>query len=141
MGNNSLYLHPEYLAPPEQFKEPWTFEFAMVNPNFIGKMYRYVYGVGFPDSYFLGTLMKLDVQTKEFVKVWEDSNCMATEPYFVPRPGSTEEEDGVVLTLCLDPNKQNPTTTLVVLDSHLNELGRFAAPIPTPIGFHSIWIS
>ena len=88
MGNNSLYLHPEYLAPPEQFKEPWMFEFAMVNPNFIGKKYRYVYGVGFPDSYFLGTLMKLDVQNKEFVKVWEDSNCMATEPYFVPRPGS-----------------------------------------------------
>ena len=59
-------------------------------------------------------------------------------PYFVPRPGSTEEEDGVVLTLCLDPNKQNPTTSLVVLDSHLNELGRFGAPIPTPIGFHNI---
>ena len=38
--------------------------------------------------------MKLDVQNKEFVKVWEDSNCMATEPYFVQRPGSTEEEDG-----------------------------------------------
>ena len=32
--------------------------------------------------------MKLDVENKEFVKVWEDSNCMATEPYFVPRPGS-----------------------------------------------------
>ena len=84
--------------------------------------------------------MKLDVQNKEFVKVREDSNCMVTE-HFVPRPGSMEEEYGVVLTLCLDPNKQNPTTTLVVLDSHLNELGRFAAPIPTPIGFHSIWIS
>ena len=102
VGNNSFYIHPEYLAPPEQFKEPWTFEFAMVNPNFIGKKYRYVYGVGFPDSYFLGTLMKLDVQNKEFVKVREDSNCMVTE-HFVPRPGSMEEEYGVVLTLCLDP--------------------------------------
>ena len=85
--------------------------------------------------------MKLDVQNKEFVKVWEGSNCMATEPYFVQRPGSTEEEDGFVYPKSLDPNKKNPTTTLVVLDSHLNELGRFAAPIPTPIGFHSIWIS
>ena len=46
--------------------------------------------------------MKLDVQNKEFVKVREDSNCMVTE-HFVPRPGSMEEEYGVVLTLCLDP--------------------------------------
>ena len=83
--NNTIYLHPEYLAPAEQFKEPWTLEFAMVNPNFFGKKYRYVYGVGFPDAYMLGTLLKLDVHNKEFVKVWEDPKCLATEPYFVPR--------------------------------------------------------
>ena len=82
--------------------------------------------------------MKLDVENKEFVKVWEDPNFMGTELYFVPKPGSKEEENGVVLTLCLNPNKQNPNTTLVVLDSRLNKFGRFAAPIPTPIGFHSI---
>ena len=85
VGENKLYLHPEYLAPPEQFKEPWCFEFAMVNPNFLGKKYRFVYGVGFPDAYLLGTIMKLDVDNKEFVKVWEDPNCLATEPQFVPR--------------------------------------------------------
>ena len=45
--------------------------------------------------------MKLDAENKKFVKVWEDPKCLATEPYFVPRPESSEEEDGVVLTLCL----------------------------------------
>ena len=60
---------------------------------------------------------------------------------FTYRPGSTDEEDGVLLTVCLDPDRKNPTTNIVVLNSDLEELGRFSAPFATPVGFHSIWTS
>ena len=73
----------------------------MINPKFSGKKYRYSYGLGFPTGYLVGAIMKLDVKEKMFVKFWEDPNCRATEPLFIPRPGSIEEDDGVVISVCL----------------------------------------
>ena len=85
--------------------------------------------------------MKLDTYKKMFVKTWEDPECFATEPLFVPRPGSTKEQDGVVVFSCLGVNKETPTTFFVVLNNDLEELGRFSAPFNTPVEFHGLWIS
>ena len=57
----------------------------MVNPNHSGRKYQFTYGVGMPESYLAGSILKMDVVKKEFVKIWEDKDCMATEPQFVPR--------------------------------------------------------
>ena len=59
---------------------------------------------------------------------------------FVQRPGSTEEEDGVLVFVCLGTSQENTTTYFVVLNPDLEELGRFSAPFPTPLGFHGIWV-
>ena len=139
VGNSTVYLHPEYLAPPSQYKRHRSFEFGMINPKFSGKKYRYSYGLGFPTGYLVGAIMKLDVKEKMFVKFWEDPNCRATEPLFIPRPGSIEEDDGVVISVCLGTNKDNPTTSFVVLNPDLEELGRFSVSYATPVGFHGTW--
>ena len=60
-------------------------EFNVVNPNYSGRKYQFTYGVGMPESYLAGSILKMDVIKKEFVKIWEDTDCMATEPQFVPR--------------------------------------------------------
>ena len=68
------------------------------------------------------------------------SSCRATEPLFVPRPGGSKEEDGVVVFACLGTNRSEPMTALVVLEpENLEELGRFSVPTVTPIGFHGVW--
>ena len=95
-------------------------------------------------SYFLGylagSIMKLDVEKKELTQTWDDPNCRATEPQFVPRPGSTLEDDGVVVFVCLGTSLENPNTALVVLDPDLQELGRYSVPFATPVAFHGVWL-
>ena len=139
VANSTFYIHPEYLAPPVQYKKQRNMEFNMINPKFSGRKYQFTYAVGMPEGYLAGSIIKLDVIKKEFVKVWEDENCLATEPQFVPRPGSTEEEDGVLIFVCLGTNKQDIKTHFVVLDPNLQELGRFSVPFQTPLGFHGTW--
>jgi len=139
---NTVYLHPEMLAPAEQYQYQRAFEFIAINPNLAAKKYRYGYGLGFPSGYLCGTIHKLDVEEKVFTAMWEDKACRATEPQFVPRPGGIEEEDGVVVFACLGTNSDAPSTYFVVLDpTNLKELGRFSVPSTTPVGFHGIWIS
>ena len=45
--------------------------------------------MGFSEGFVSGSILKLDVVKKEFVSTWIDPKCLATEPMFVPRPGST----------------------------------------------------
>ena len=45
--------------------------------------------MGFSEGFVSGSILKLDVEKKEFVSTWIDPKCLATEPMFVPRPGST----------------------------------------------------
>jgi hypothetical protein len=139
--DNTVYLQPELLAPVEQYEYHRALEFVAVNPNFTSKKYRYAYGLGFPTGYLCGSLQKLDVEKKSFTATWEDPSCRATEPQFVPRPGGTEEEDGVVVFACLGTSSSDPMTAFVVLDPvTLTELGRFSIPYSTPIGFHGVWV-
>ena len=98
------------------------------------------YGQGFPTGFLVGSIQKLDVDKKRFTATWEDPSCRATEPLFVPRPGGSKEEDGVVVFACLGTNRSEPMTALVVLEpGNLEELGRFSVPTVTPIGFHGVW--
>merc|ERR1711892_491501 len=138
---NTVYLQPEMLAPVEQYEYHRAFEFVSVNPNLVSKKYRYGYGLGFPTGYLCGSVQKLDVEEKRFTATWEDPSCRATEPQFVPRPGSTEEEDGVVVFACLGTSSVQPMTSFIVLDPvNLKELGRFSIPSATPVGFHGVWV-
>jgi len=137
----TVYLQPELLAPVEQYEYHRAFEFVAVNPNYASKKYRYGYGLGFPTGYLCGSVQKLDVEKKMFTATWEDPSCRATEPQFVPRPGSSQEEDGVVVFACLGTSSEEPMTAFIVLDPvTLTELGRFSIPFTTPIGFHGVWV-
>jgi len=137
----TIYLQPELLAPVDQYEYHRAFEFVAVNPNYASKKYRYGYGLGFPTGYLCGSVQKLDVEKKMFTATWEDPSCRATEPQFVPRPGSSHEEDGVVVFACLGTSSEEPMTAFIVLDPvTLTELGRFSVPFTTPIGFHGVWV-
>ena len=61
------------------------------------------------------------------------------EPLFVPRPGGTEEDDGVVLAIGTDPEG---STSLYVLDARTMRLvARCRSAIALPAGFHGEWCS
>ncbi len=96
--------------------------------------YRYVYGGSTGDAPFIKRLVKVDV-TDGTHRVWEEPTAWAGEPVFVPRPGATAEDDGVVLSVVLDTAAA--TSFLLVLDAAtFTEVARAQAPHHVPFGFH-----
>jgi len=58
------------------------------------------------------------------------------EPYFVARPGSTDEDDGVVVVLGSDTNSK--FSTLYVIDGKtMSLLGQADIPTFVPLGLHN----
>jgi beta,beta-carotene 9',10'-dioxygenase len=99
-----------------------------------GHPYRYVYGAGSAGAAFLKRLVKLDVTDGSSV-VWDEPGLWAGEPIFVPRPGAEAEDDGVILSVVLDP--EAGVSSLVVLDAaSFEEIARAQAPHHIPFGFH-----
>nr|XP_009005053.2 carotenoid-cleaving dioxygenase, mitochondrial isoform X1 [Callithrix jacchus]XP_054097534.1 carotenoid-cleaving dioxygenase, mitochondrial isoform X1 [Callithrix jacchus] len=106
--------------------------------QFNGKKYRFFYGCGF--RHLLGdSLIKVDVVNKT-LKVWREDGFYPSEPIFVPVPGTSEEDGGVVLSVVITPN-QNESNFLLVLDAkNFEELGRAEVPVQMPYGFHGTFI-
>ena len=102
-----------------------------------GKPYKFVYGVGDADEVIFGHLIKLNVETKEFV-TWKEPGGFASEPVFVKAPDGKDEDDGVVLSCVISISDQ--TTSLLVLDAkEFKELGRAVVKKITPMAFHGLF--
>ena len=117
-----------------------TMELPRINYDLCnGKPYEYVYGLFSTEKEgFNNALIKLNVKTQEEMK-WGDENRYASEPVFVPRPGATDEDDGVVLSVVIDVS--NRKTFLLVLDAKsFQEVARAEVPFITPATIHGSFV-
>lgn len=113
---------------------PHNIELPNINPNALMHKYQYVY-VTSSERGFSQSILKLDLNSKHHQK-WYEHNAYTTEAVFVPRPGATQEDDGVVLSLILDA--QNKKSFLLILDAKdLKELARAYVPHAIPFTVHS----
>jgi carotenoid cleavage dioxygenase-like enzyme len=104
-----------------------------------GLPYRYAYGASAGDAAFLKRLVKIDVADGSHT-IWDEPGAWAGEPVFVPRPGATTEDDGVVLSVVLDTDAG--ASFLLVLDAaSFEEIARARAPHHIPFGFHGQFFS
>jgi carotenoid cleavage dioxygenase-like enzyme len=104
-----------------------------------GLPYRYAYGGSAGDAAFLKRLVKIDVADGTHM-VWDEPGAWAGEPVFVPRPGATAEDDGVILSVVLDTAAAS--SFLLVLDAAtFEEVARARAPHHIPFGFHGQFFS
>ena len=95
--------------------------------------YRYVWGAHAHRDW-LDTIVKLDTETGES-RTWSRDACYPGEPIFVPAPGDSAEDEGVLLSVVLDIARQ--ASSLVVLDARtLDELSRAEVPHHIPHSFH-----
>jgi carotenoid cleavage dioxygenase-like enzyme len=114
-------------------------ELPSVSRALAGRPYRYAYGVANqPGLPAIPTrIVKVDTRERSVVP-WSEPDAYAGEPLFVARPGATDEDDGVLLTVVLDAAAGQ--SSLVVLDARdLSVLARARAPHPIPFGFHGIF--
>ncbi|EJD55138.1 carotenoid oxygenase [Auricularia subglabra TFB-10046 SS5] len=117
-------------------------ELATIRPQLKYKPYRFAYGVNKENAgslTFFDRVIKFDVSKPDGPHVfWSAPKFTPSEPIFVPRPGSTEEDDGVVLSVVLDVT--NVRSMLVILDARdMSELARAVMQYPFPIGFHGVY--
>ena len=128
------------LMPPQVLSDT-AFEMPALHPDHRGHPYRFTYGYGFDKPGDLNdTLYKVDLraQAGERLTRWSQPSCYPSEPVFVPRPGSQDEDDGVVLSVLLDAGKGR--SFLLVLDARsFTELGRAWVGYPIPFGLHGIY--
>ena len=69
-------------------------DMCSINPAHLGKSYRYAYACGAQrPCNFPNTLTKIDMVEKT-AKNWYEEGTVPSEPFFVPRPGAVEEDDG-----------------------------------------------
>ncbi|NNC77845.1 MAG: carotenoid oxygenase family protein [Woeseiaceae bacterium] len=112
-------------------------EFPKSNPHVMHKEYRYTYAVGInpavPNDH-TNQLVKVDVASGD-VKSWFEPGCYPNEPFMVPRPGATAEDDGIILCVVLDAKIRS--SVLLMLDAQsFTEIGRALIPMVIPFGLH-----
>jgi carotenoid cleavage dioxygenase-like enzyme len=131
--------------PPPQRISDVPIEMPRINDARTAKPYRYAYGQSWdrPGRWY-NRLVKIDTHGEDpatNATFWGQDGWLPSEPVFVPRPGATEEDDGVVLCVVLDANSEPPETFLLVLDARsFTELARAKTPHPVPFGLHGAFV-
>ena len=127
-------------------------ELPTIHPARYHRKYRYCYGVsigGGPEVIISDEILKLDMDHPDVGsaeirgngsgQVWSEEGCVPGEPVFVPRPGGTEEDDGVILTVVLDSTLLR--SKLVILDAKsMSEIARAEMKTIFPMGFHGTFV-
>ena len=52
-------------------------------------------------------ILKVDTKTKEWT-MWREKGAYPSEPVFVNRPGATDEQDGVILSILIYSDGKRP---------------------------------
>ena len=89
-----------------------TFDFPTINEDYRGKKYCYAYGVS-AFAYSRTALVKKNVCDASEDKVIYMENHYQSEMHFLPRPGSTAEDDGTLITIVFDGHKEQSYLLLI----------------------------
>ncbi|KAJ0012258.1 hypothetical protein NQD34_013233 [Periophthalmus magnuspinnatus] len=133
-ADGMIWLEPEVLfSGPRQ-----AFEFPQINyEKFAGKNYTYAYGLGL-NHFVPDRIVKLNVKTKE-TWVWQEPDSYPSEPLFVQTPEGVDEDDGILLTIVVNPGAQRPGYLLILNAKDLSEIARAEVECTFPVTFHGMY--
>ncbi|KAK7421163.1 hypothetical protein QQZ08_010093 [Neonectria magnoliae] len=120
----------------QTIRSPHAGELPTIHPDRRGKAYRYVYSTANRGlNTLVDALVKTDVEAADAALWAGPAGHMPGEPIFVARPGGTDEDDGVVLSVVVDSVGER--AYLLCLDARtMEEMGRAEAEFPIAMGFH-----
>lgn len=118
-------------------------EFPVINTLRLGVQNRYSYNVAIESGYTLlfEGVVKYDNQTGTSTSFRYGDGRWGSESPFAPRPGSTVEDDGYLISFVYDANEDR--SECVVLDASDVAAGpvcRVIIPQRIPHGFHACWV-
>ncbi len=100
----------------------------------VARPHRWVYGGASEARDFIDALVKIDSHSGD-AKTWHVPGSYPGEPVFIPRPEAIDEDEGILLSVVLDAERE--TSFLLILDaSTMGEIARAEVPYHIPIGTH-----
>jgi len=125
----------------EEHLDDRILEFGCFNRNFQGKKTRYLYSATSVPGWFLfDGLVKHDFETGKSTRFDLPKDEFASEPAFVPRIGSTEEDDGYLISFTIDvANNRSDCILVDARDIAAGPVCRIALPHRISSGTHAIW--
>ncbi|NER26263.1 MAG: hypothetical protein F6J89_00995 [Symploca sp. SIO1C4] len=133
-------------AVKEEVIDDVASEFPRINERLMGRKIRYAYasrvaGYMKPKPLFDG-LIKYDLQQASTQTHELGRGRFCGESAFAPRPGSTTEDDGWLLTFVWDAvAKQAELLVIDAQDVTAKPIARVLIPERVPYGFHATWLS
>ncbi|NKB99273.1 MAG: carotenoid oxygenase [Pseudomonadales bacterium] len=115
-------------------------EFPRCHPDLNGQPYQYGYTVASANNTFPG-IYKHDLRTGQATQHDMGAGRHSAEPVFIPKEGSTAEDDGYLMTFVYDAGKD--TSELVILDAQdmsRPAIAQVHIPSRVPYGFHGNWV-
>jgi len=116
-----------------------SFDLGSIHPNLHGHKYRWTWALAWTGkSLWWDSIIKYDVTGRKITAKWERKDHYPGELNFIPRPGATSEDDGVILTTVLGGDYG--VSYLLVLDAKdLTPIAEARAKFPLPFGSHGCW--
>jgi len=118
-------------------------EFGMINPKIAGQNYRYSYNMtGKPGWFLFDGVVKQDVLTGTEERYFFGEGVFASETPFAPRPNAAAEDDGYLITITTDMNR-DCSECLIFDATRLTDgpIARVRLPERVSSGTHSCWTS
>ncbi|QLC22016.1 apocarotenoid-15,15'-oxygenase [Parasphingopyxis sp. CP4] len=125
----------------EEHLDERILEFGCFNRKFQAKKTRFLYSTTAKPGWFLFTgIVKHDFETGESVELQFPDGEYLSEPAFIPRVGSKEEEDGYLVTFTINTNDDRSECVLVdARDIEAGPVCRIQLPHRISSGTHAIW--
>lgn len=114
------------------------YERPSFNLTYVGRPNRYAYLLDEERDGFMGKgVLKYDLQEERELGYFDYGDFHGGEALFVPREGSSAEDDGYLVELLMGEE----SASLVVIDAHtMKELARVHLPQRVPFGVHACWL-
>lgn len=136
-------INPSTRTIHEEQIDDRAHEFPSHNPQYGLRKHRFGYTAEIdttrPELH--GQTHKIDFDTGLISSHDYGTGVGAAEPIFVPKQGSSAEDDGWLLTLAYDANtKASSLHILEAADLSLPPVAKIHIPQRVPIGFHGSWV-
>ena len=117
----------------------WGMGLHAIHPMLKGKKHRYAWSpANKGEGVWWNALVKIDMKKGDDASIiWYQEDHYPSEVSFIPRPGATEEDDGVVVSVVMGNDGETGTSYLLVLDAKdMTEISRVPAPVFLPFPSH-----
>ncbi|XP_054716460.1 carotenoid-cleaving dioxygenase, mitochondrial-like [Uloborus diversus] len=137
-SDGSIFVTREILTG----KNYWSPELPRINyEKHNGRKYKYFYAMGKDDVLDCAQVIKVNTENKTVVS-WSEVGTIPSEPVFILKPNSTEEDSGVVLATLLYIDDETKVSLIILDAKTMKELARvtFKTNSSVPADFHGIFI-